>query len=61
MTKFVYIGQHVQVYPDILVPDGDNAPKVLVAHPGDVCEFGIPPTDGLWAEARPAKPVKVKD
>lgn len=60
MTKYIYIGQEDRVYPDILVPDGDNAPKVLAAVPGGVCEFDVPPTDGLWVEA-PAKPAKVKE
>lgn len=72
MTKFVYIGQEPRAYPDILVPDGDNPPKVLVALPGDVCEFDVPPTDGLWVQSpeapeavskpsAPAKPAKVKE
>ena len=63
MPEFLYVGHHDQLYPDILIPDGDEAPKVLVAHPGDVREFENPPTDGRWIEipeppVKPALPVK---
>ena len=57
MTLYRYTGHHVQFYPDVLVPDGVNPPKVLVAHPGDEREFETPPTDGRWIELPAAKPV----
>lgn len=52
MTKYLYTGHHVQAYPDILVPAGDDEPPVvLVAHPGDEREFeDAPPGDGRWVE-----------
>lgn len=61
--KYLYTGFTDQPYPDILVPNGDEAPKVLIAHPGDVQEFETPPTDGRWVEVteppvRPTIPVK---
>lgn len=45
MPNFQFIGQSPRFYGDIVTDTGS-----LVAEPGDVRTFDVPPSDGLWVE-----------
>ena len=56
MATFIYRGPGERTYPGIVYLG-----HTLVVNPGDVCEFDVPPGDGLWFPDTAKAEVKADD